>query len=131
MLQSCTIESGAVIGAGAVILEGAIVEANARVEDGAVVHAGRRIPAGQVWGGNPAVYIRDATPTEVASAEENAKEVSTLAAEHAHEFLPYTVAYQQAETLGLEKIDPYLAAIKKAHHAAMVEAGEEHPETKA
>jgi carbonic anhydrase/acetyltransferase-like protein (isoleucine patch superfamily) len=101
LLQSCLIEDQAVIGAGAIIMEGAIVEKGAHVAEGAVVHPGRRIPAGQVWGGNPAVYVRDATKTEIASIEHHAEEAAETAAEHAHEFLPYTTAYQQAEKLGV------------------------------
>lgn len=48
MLQSCTVESHAKIGAGAVVMEGALVEEYAQVAEGAVVHPGRRVPTGQV-----------------------------------------------------------------------------------
>jgi carbonic anhydrase/acetyltransferase-like protein (isoleucine patch superfamily) len=72
LLQSCTVEHGAVIGAGAIVMEGAVVEATAVVEDGAVVHPGRRIPAGQVWGGNPAAFVRDLEKGELASVEDHA-----------------------------------------------------------
>lgn len=61
MLQSCTVEDGASIGANAVVMEGALVEASARVAEGAVVHPGRRIPAGQLWAGNPAVCVASLT----------------------------------------------------------------------
>jgi gamma-carbonic anhydrase len=71
-VQSCTVDDGAVIGAGAIVMEGAIIEANARLEDGAVVHPGRRIPSGQVWGGNPAAYIRDLEKGEVAAIDDHA-----------------------------------------------------------
>lgn len=75
------------------------MEKGAKVEDGAVVHPGLRIPAGQVWAGNPAVYVRDRTKTELAEAQGHAEETAELAEEHAHEFLPYTTAYQTAEKL--------------------------------
>lgn len=48
VLQSCIIQRGAKIGAGAVIMEGALVEEFAEVAPGSVVHPGRRIPKGQV-----------------------------------------------------------------------------------
>jgi carbonic anhydrase/acetyltransferase-like protein (isoleucine patch superfamily) len=87
LLQSCTIEDNASIGAGAIVLEGALVERGASVGAGAVVHPGRRIPAGQLWEGNPAVFVRDLTKNELAEAEGHAMQISNLAAEHANEFL--------------------------------------------
>lgn len=100
LLQSCTVEDYAVIGAGAIVMEGALVEKHAKLEDGAVVHPGRRVPAGQVWAGNPAQYVRDVSKTEIASAEAHAEEVADNAAQHAHEFLPHGSAYLQAEKTG-------------------------------
>lgn len=73
LLQSCTVEDHAVIGAGAVVMEGALVEQNAVVGAGAVVHPGRRIPAGQVWAGNPAVYVRDVDAAELATSQSHAE----------------------------------------------------------
>jgi len=101
LLQSCTLQDYAVVGAGAVVMEGALVESHARVGEGAVVHPGRRIPSGQLWAGNPAVFVRDLTKGEIAEAEGHAEEVSKDAEEHSAEFLPYTTAYRQAEALGL------------------------------
>ena len=88
------------------------MEEYARVGEGSVVHPGRRIPAGQVWEGNPAVYVRDASKEEVALAESAAKDVHTLAAEHAYQFLPMSTAYLQAEKLGVT--DAAVAAINAA-----------------
>ena len=53
---------------------------------GAVVHAGRRVPAGQLWSGNPAVFERDLTKSEMANDEGNAAAEAEVAAEHAAEF---------------------------------------------
>ncbi len=115
LLQACTIEDNASVGAGAIVLEGALVERGARVGAGAVVHPGRRIPAGQLWEGNPAVFVRDLTKTELAEAEGHAGEVADLAAQHAGEFLPYTTAFNDAEKLGVDKLDKSLAEIKARH----------------
>ncbi len=98
-LHSCTVEDGAVIGRGAVVSEGALVEKDAVVADGAVVGAGVRVPAGQVVAGNPAKFVRDVTDEEKAARRLQCEEVSGLAAEHAHEFLPDGTAYLQAEKL--------------------------------
>lgn len=113
VIQSAVIEDHATIGAGAVVMEGALVEAYAVVADGAVVHPGRRVPHGQVWGGNPATFVRDATATEQGEVEGKAEETADLAAEHAHEFLPYSTAYQQAEALGLAAKDGRLAQLEQ------------------
>jgi carbonic anhydrase/acetyltransferase-like protein (isoleucine patch superfamily) len=112
VLQSCIVEDRAKIGAGAVVMEGALVEEYAQVAEGAVVHPGRRIPKGQLWAGNPAVFVRNLSQTEMAAHEPEAEESADLAGEHAHEFLPYTTAYQQAEALALGSVDKALAAIE-------------------
>ena len=117
-------EDFASVGAGAVVLDGALVERGARVGDGAVVHPGRRIPAGQLWEGNPAVFVRDLTKTELAEAEGHAAESADLAATHASQFLPYTTAYNAAEKLGVDVLDKELAAIKANHEERMIEEGE-------
>lgn len=115
MLQSCTIEDGAVIGANAVVMEGALVEAEAQVAPNSVVHPGRRIPSGQLWAGNPAAYVRDLTKTELAEASGHAEEEADIAAEHAHEFLPQSTVYLQAEKLNIE--DARIKAINETQAA--------------
>jgi len=101
LLTSCSVGNHVVIGAGAIIGEGAIVEDHAVVEPGAVVHSGRRVPGGQVFGGNPAVFIRNCTKTEIGAAEEYAAQLADSASDHRVEFLPFTTAYWQAEERGL------------------------------
>jgi carbonic anhydrase/acetyltransferase-like protein (isoleucine patch superfamily) len=111
------------IGAGSVVMEGALVEEHAVLAEGSVVHPGRRIPAGQLWGGNPAVYIRDLTKAELAGAEGAATDLSELAKEHAYEFLPQNTAYAAAEKLGVE--DGAVKAInaQQAEYEAAVRGG--------
>lgn len=100
LLQSCTVLSRAKIGAGAIVMEGALVEENAVVDDGAVVHPGRRIPKGQLWAGNPAVFVRDLAKSEIAGIEHHCEEIAENAGDHAHEFLPVGTVYQHAEKVG-------------------------------
>jgi len=52
-----TIKDGASIGAGAIILGGVTIGAKAMVGAGSLVT--KDVPAGQLWTGSPAKYIRD------------------------------------------------------------------------
>ncbi|MBV9804051.1 MAG: gamma carbonic anhydrase family protein [Solirubrobacterales bacterium] len=54
MLEGCTIEDGALIGMGAIVLQHAIVGAGAMIAAGAVVPERRAIPAGVLAAGVPA-----------------------------------------------------------------------------
>lgn len=97
VLQSCTVESRAKVGAGAVVMEGALVEEFGVVADGAVIHPGRRVPKGEVWAGNPAQFVRKLSASEMAQLEEDAEAAADLAMTHNHEFLPGGSAYLDAE----------------------------------
>lgn len=57
-LRSCTIEDEAVIGSRCVLAEGSLVEKHAMLGSGSVVPPGRRIPAGELWAGTPAKFVR-------------------------------------------------------------------------
>ena len=54
-------KKGSLVGAGATIQPGVTVEENAVVATNALVPKYRTIPAGEVWGGLPAVKIRDSS----------------------------------------------------------------------
>ena len=58
-------ESHVLIGARSVICEGAIIESGSILTPGSVVPPARRIPSGELWGGNPAKFIRKLTEHEV------------------------------------------------------------------
>jgi hypothetical protein len=55
-----------------------------------------------MWAGNPAVFVRNLTKTEMAHHQGAAEDTAELAAEHSFEFLPANMAYLQAETLGVD-----------------------------
>lgn len=79
LLHACTLEDDCFVGMGATIIDGVVVESGAFVAAGAVVTPHKRIPKGQMWGGNPAKYMRDLKPEESAfipvSAENYVKHV--------------------------------------------------------
>ena len=61
--QKTVIKKGASLGAGAIVLCGLTVGEDAMIGAGAVVT--KDIPAGQLWMGNPAKYIRDITNDKI------------------------------------------------------------------
>ncbi len=85
LLHACTLEDDCFVGMGATIIDHAIVESGGFVAAGAVVPPKKRILQGQMWGGNPARYMRDLTPEESAfipvSAENYVKHVHEYKAE--------------------------------------------------
>ena len=61
------------------------VEKGAMVAAGAVVQADTLVPAGQLWAGNPAKFLRDIKPEEKSFLPVSADVYSKLASEHATE----------------------------------------------
>uniref|UniRef100_A0A0C9RRV5 TSA: Wollemia nobilis Ref_Wollemi_Transcript_16728_1325 transcribed RNA sequence n=1 Tax=Wollemia nobilis TaxID=56998 RepID=A0A0C9RRV5_9CONI len=85
VLHGCTIEDEAFIGMGATLLDGVVVENNAMVAAGALVRQNTRIPSGEVWGGNPAKFLRKLTEDEVAFFPQSATNYANLAEGHLSE----------------------------------------------
>lgn len=73
LLTSCTIGDNVLIGQGAIIQEGSIIESNSIVAAGAVVLPETLVPSGQLWAGNPAIFVRDVTDEEIANLEKVSK----------------------------------------------------------
>ena len=65
LLRSCKIEDMAVVGERSIIMEGSILQTKAILLPGTVVPPAKMIPHGQVWGGNPARFVRNLTHDEV------------------------------------------------------------------
>lgn len=59
LIHACTLEDDCFIGMKATVMDGAVVGKGALVAAGALVTPGKQIPAGQMWAGAPAKYIRD------------------------------------------------------------------------
>lgn len=85
VLQGCTVEDEAFIGMGATLLDGVHVEKHAMVAAGALVRQNTRIPCGEVWGGNPARFLRKLTEDEMTFFSQSALNYSNLAQAHAAE----------------------------------------------
>ncbi len=59
MVHGCTLQDRAFVGLGAIVMDGCEIESDAMLAAGALLTQGKRIPAGQLWAGRPAKYIRD------------------------------------------------------------------------
>ena len=64
LLHACMIGDAAFIGMQACVMDGAVIEAGAMVAAGALVTPGKRVPAGQLWAGSPAKFMRLLTEEE-------------------------------------------------------------------
>ena len=79
VVQASVVEDYALIGNNAVVCEGCYVEKKGMLAAGGVLLPGSRIPAGQLWGGNPAKFLRDLSDTEKENIYNNAQNYADLA----------------------------------------------------
>jgi carbonic anhydrase/acetyltransferase-like protein (isoleucine patch superfamily) len=67
LIHACTLEDGCFVGMKACVMDDAVVEKGAMLAAGSLLTKGKRIPAGQLWSGTPAKYVRDLTDEEKAN----------------------------------------------------------------
>jgi carbonic anhydrase/acetyltransferase-like protein (isoleucine patch superfamily) len=79
IIHGCRIESGAFIGMGAIVLDGAVVEGGGMLAAGALLTPGKRVPAGELWAGRPAKYLRALSAEEMAANRAGAAGYARLA----------------------------------------------------
>ena len=82
IIHACTIEDLCLIGMGACLMDGVVVERNAMVAAGALVTPNKRIPAGQLWAGSPARFMRALRPEELAEIADSAVHYAELAQDY-------------------------------------------------
>jgi len=82
VLHACTLEDGCFIGMHSTIMDGAVVESGGMVAAGALVSPHKRIPKGQIWGGNPAKFLREMRQEEVDYINVSERNYIELAAEY-------------------------------------------------
>jgi carbonic anhydrase/acetyltransferase-like protein (isoleucine patch superfamily) len=63
-IHSCIIDDDCVVGDNCIIQQGARLERGCEILPNTVVVAGSLIPAGTVWGGNPAKFVRNLSEQE-------------------------------------------------------------------
>ena len=59
LLHDCTLEDDSFVGMGALVMDGAKVESGGMLAAGSMLTPGKTVPAGQLWAGRPARYMRD------------------------------------------------------------------------
>jgi carbonic anhydrase/acetyltransferase-like protein (isoleucine patch superfamily) len=64
MLHACILRDRAFVGLGAIVMDGCEMESDTMLAAGAMLTPHKRIPAGQLWAGRPAKYMRDLTEAE-------------------------------------------------------------------
>jgi len=85
VIGAATIGDNARVGMKAAIGDGAVVEAGAAVADGAHVTPMTTVPAGSLFGGKPAVFVRKLSESEVAAMAKAAANAGQMAPTHAAE----------------------------------------------
>ena len=82
MVHGCILHDRAFVGLGAIVMDGCEIESGAMLAAGALLTPGRRIPAGQLWAGRPAKYIRDLSEEDLAGQQAGVAHYVALAKLH-------------------------------------------------
>ena len=83
MVHGCILHDRAFVGLGSIVMDGCEIESDAMLAAGAMLTPGRKIPAGQLWAGRPAKYVRDLTPQDLAGQQAGVAHYVELAKAHA------------------------------------------------
>ncbi len=83
MIHGCILHDRAFVGLGAIVMDGCEIESGGMLAAGALLPPGRRIPAGQLWAGRPAKYVRDLNEAELAGQQLGVAHYVMLAKLHA------------------------------------------------
>ncbi|KAK9805832.1 hypothetical protein WJX73_005660 [Symbiochloris irregularis] len=85
VVHAATVEDGALVGMGAMLLDGSTVQKGSIVAAGAMLSPGKTVPSGEVWAGTPARYLRNLEEGEADFIIQSANNYAALAAVHAAE----------------------------------------------
>lgn len=82
ILHGCVVEDRAFIGMGAIVMDGCHLDDGAMLAAGAMLTPGKCIPAGQLWSGRPAAFMRDLRAEERAGMVEQSRHYVDNARRH-------------------------------------------------
>ena len=83
MVHGCSLHDRAFVGLGAIVMDGCEIEGDAMLAAGAMLTPGKHIPAGQLWAGRPAKYVRDLGEADLAGMRAGVAHYVALAKVHA------------------------------------------------
>jgi gamma-carbonic anhydrase len=83
MVHGCILHDRAFVGLGAIVMDGCEIEGDAMLAAGAMLTPGKRIPAGQLWAGRPAKYVRELSEADIAGMRAGVAHYVELARRHA------------------------------------------------
>jgi len=83
MVHGCVLRDRAFVGLGAIVMDGCEIESDAMLAAGALLTQGKRVPAGQLWAGRPAKYVRDLGEADLLSMRAGVAHYAALAKRHA------------------------------------------------
>jgi len=96
-LEACTVEPYCLIGAKSILMPGSYMEESAQLLPASVLHG--RVPTGELWGGNPAKFVRNLTQFEKMEVYKESTQ-HALAEVHRDEFYLPSIAHV---VLGLDR----------------------------
>jgi len=70
MIHGCTVLDRGFVGLSTTVMNGALIESEGMLAAGALLTPGKRIRSRQLWGGRPAVHMRDLTDAAIAGMQE-------------------------------------------------------------
>jgi gamma-carbonic anhydrase len=82
VLHGCTIADGGFVGMGAIVMDRATVGSGAMLGAGAMLTPGKTVPAGELWGGRPAKFMRALSGQDLAGMAEGVAHYLELADHH-------------------------------------------------
>ena len=82
VLHGCTIEDHGFVGMGAIVMDGARVCSGAKLSAGALLAPGKIVPAGELWSGRPAKFMRNLSAEALAAMADGVEHYLELAAYH-------------------------------------------------
>lgn len=83
IVHGCILHDRSFVGLGAIVMDGCEIESGGMLAAGAMLTPGKRIPAGQLWAGRPAKYVRELSEAEVAAHAAGVAHYVALARAHA------------------------------------------------
>jgi carbonic anhydrase/acetyltransferase-like protein (isoleucine patch superfamily) len=83
LVHGCVLHDRAFVGLGSIVMDGCVIESEAMLAAGGMLTPGKRIPSGQLWAGQPARYVRDLSPQELAGHRAGVAHYVELAKAHA------------------------------------------------